>query len=485
MAHASAIGREAADVTHTASRWMNDPLGHCAHSLTEAHSVPRHDLEAIQLAALRARFAERRTQIAVLERLASAEGIQEFSTLDCAVPLFFEHNIYKSYPLSFLTEQRFDKLTTWLGRLTPCDLTHFDASGCDSIDGWLEQLRIQASLEVVTSSGTSGTMSFVPKVAGDFRTCVNNLRMSALQKFGVPPTDEDINGKIHMVLPTFRSGNSTAGRFAHYWRECIAKGDDAYLHTAYNEAISADVLFLAGRLRAAAAKGDMSRVDVPKSLLERRGELERMQREMPAQQEQFIETVTRDLRGQRIYAAGIWNMFYDVAVRGIESGKKVGPLFAPNSVVQTGGGAKGLVPPDDWKDVVADFFGARIAMSYGMTELNLMSLACEYDRYHTPPWLIVYLLDPETSKPLPRTGVQTGRAAYFDITMQGAWGGLITGDRVTVDWDTPCECGRTSIHLAMDIERYSTLQGGNDKITCAATPRAHAEAMDYLIGLGD
>ncbi|HLY54570.1 MAG TPA: hypothetical protein VKS60_03370, partial [Stellaceae bacterium] len=175
------------------------------------------------------------------------------------------------------------------------------------------------------------------------------------------------------------------------------------------------------------------------------------------------------------------NMFYDVAAR--SRGEPRRAVFSDDSVLQTGGGAKGMVPPADWKEVVAAFFGTKIVMSYGMTELNGFSLQCDHGRYHVPPWVILTLLDPETSRPLPGNGVRTGRAAYFDISMQGAWGGLITGDRVTADWDTSCACGRSSIHLAMDVERYSALQGGNDKITCAATPTAHAEAMDYLVGL--
>jgi hypothetical protein len=36
----------------------------------------------------------------------------------------------------------------------------------------------------------------------------------------------------------------------------------------------------------------------------------------------------------------------------------------------------------------------------------------------------------------------------------------------------------------MDIQRLSELQGGDDKITCAAQPAAHAEAMDFLTGTG-
>jgi hypothetical protein len=481
MALSSTAQRISGGVDREASGWTVDPLEHFGHSLTAMHSVPRDDLEAVQLAALRMRLEGRREEIPVLGKLADAEGIHGLNTLDDAIPLFFEHNVYKSYPISLLSKGRFDLLTKWLNRLTPIDLSGMDTGKCDSIDRWLEELRVQKSLEVVTSSGTSGTMSFVPKTRRDFLTCIGNQRISAFQTFGTAPTAEDIGGKVHMVLPSFRSGNSTAGRFSHYFREVVAGGDDLYHHTAYDEEISADLLWLAGRLRAAAAKGDMSRLDVPKYLLDRRGELERVQREMPAQQAKFIETITRDLQGKRVYAAGIWNMFYDVAIR--SRGGTGQALFSTDSVLQTGGGAKGMVPPEDWKEVIAEFFGTRIVMSYGMTEINGFSLQCSHVRYHVPPWVILYLLDPETSRPLPRTGVRTGRAAYFDISMQGAWGGLITGDRVTADWDTPCPCGRTSIHLAMDVERYSALQGGNDKITCAATPGAHAEAMDYLVGL--
>ena len=32
------------------------------------------------------------------------------------------------------------------------------------------------------------------------------------------------------------------------------------------------------------------------------------------------------------------------------------------------------------------------------------------------------------------------------------------------------------------VARLSDKRGGDDKITCAATPQAHAEAMEFLIG---
>src|SRR5262249_12474525 len=95
----------------------------------------------------------------------------------------------------------------------------------------------------------------------------------------------------------------------------------------------------------------------------------------------------------------------------------------------------------------------------------------------------VYQLDVETGRPLPRAGVQTGRAAFFDLTQDGTWGGIVTGDQIKVDWDTPCPCGRTTVAIDKTIQRLSELRGGTDKITCAAVPAAQAEAMDYLTSI--
>jgi hypothetical protein len=59
------------------------------------------------------------------------------------------------------------------------------------------------------------------------------------------------------------------------------------------------------------------------------------------------------------------------------------------------------------------------------------------------------------------------------------WGGFISGDEVTADW-SPCQCGRTTPHLEGRIERYSEKQGGDDKITCAASDEAHGAALEML-----
>ena len=64
-----------------------------------------------------------------------------------------------------------------------------------------------------------------------------------------------------------------------------------------------------------------------------------------------------------------------------------------------------------------------------------------------------------------------------------AWGGVITGDEITIDWDNECACGQSTLHLGPSIQRYSDKTDDGDKITCTATPDAHQEAMSFLANL--
>lgn len=470
----SAIEREA-------EGWMSDPYAHFGYHNTRIHSLPRDEVEAVQLAAMNMRLAERRGQIKVLEKLADSQEIKQLGALDDMAPLLMPHDIYKSYPVSLLARQRFDQITTWLSRLTRHDAANLDVSGCDSIDSWLTRLRDETPLDVATSSGSTGTCSFFPKSKRDYAISVMGLRVQLAQTFGQDPRPGDIEDKIHAVVPLYRDGHASTGAFPKYVREVFCKGDDSWLHTAFNFKISSDLMWLAARLRAAAAKGDASKVDVPASLLARRAEWEKAQKEMPAQQMAFITRMVKELRGQRVFAMGTSNMFYAVAQRGLAEG--VSSSFAPDSVLMGGGGGKGVPLPDDCEEVICKFFGfERMTSGYGMTEMNSFAIRCEHDHYHVLPWVTVFQLDIGSGQPLPRQGLRTGRAAFFDMTQDSTWGGLVTGDLVTIDWDRPCRCGRTSVALQKKISRVSELQGGDDKISCAATPQAQAEAMDFLTG---
>lgn len=472
-----------ASLEREAQGWMNDPYGHFGHHNTKIHSLPRDEVAAVQLAAMNLRLAERREQIAMLKKLADGQGIDRVDSLDAMAPLLMPHDIYKSYPQSLLAKQQYGKLMGWLGKLTRHDISGLDVSDCDSIDSWLTKIRDETELDVATSSGSTGTCSFFPKSKRDYRVSVMGLRVQLAQKFGSDPRPGDIEDKIHAIIPLYRDGHASMGAFGKYSCEVFAKGDPAYWHYCFDFKLSSDLMWLAARLRAAQAKGDVSKVDVPASLLARREEWEQSQKDMPNQQLAFVNRMIRELQGQRVFVMSTSNLLYAAAKRGLEEG--LSGVFAPDSVFMGGGGAKGVPLPDDLEDVICTFFNTpRMISSYGMTEMNSFSVLCDHDRYHVPPWVTIYLLDLDTGQPLPRKGVQTGRAAFFDMTADSCWGGLVTGDMVTVDWDTPCECGRTSHALEKKINRVSELQGGDDKISCAATPQAQADAMDFLTGLG-
>lgn len=469
-------------VEREALAWIEDPLGHFGMSNTRIHSMAREDTEEVQLAAMNLLLEKRRAEIPVLAKLADAQGIATLAQLDDMAPLLFEHNVYKSYPSALLAKFHFDQLTQWLGRLTPYDLSGVDVAGCRSIDEWLVKLQAETPLDVATSSGTSGTMSFFPKSKRDYRLCFEGLRVQVLQTFGKAPTAADLDDKLHVMTPTYRDGHSSVGALARYCKEVFCKGDDALLHTALDYKLSADFTWLGARLRKAAARGDVSRVDVPPELLARREEFERMMSEAPARQSAFIRQMVATLGGERVLAIGVSPLFYEVARSGLDEG--VSRVFGPGSRVMTGGGGKGVSLPDDWDAAVMEFFGVdRLFNNYGMTEMTSLIVGCDQGHYHLPPWVVLFMLDPETGRPLPRSGTQTGRASFFDITNDGTWGGVVTGDRATVHWDTPCACGRSTAYLENRIERFSELQGGDDKITCAATPAAQAEALGYLNAL--
>jgi hypothetical protein len=87
-----------------------------------------------------------------------------------------------------------------------------------------------------------------------------------------------------------------------------------------------------------------------------------------------------------------------------------------------------------------------------MSEMTTAFIETETGNFHIPPWIIPFVLDPESGEAKPQGGVQTGIAAFMDLTSQTYWGGLITADRITVSWEQS-PCGRTTPFILPNIER--------------------------------
>jgi hypothetical protein len=173
------------------------------------------------------------------------------------------------------------------------------------------------------------------------------------------------------------------------------------------------------------------------------------------------------------------------AVEGLKRGLE--NLFAPDSPFSIAGGAKGHSLPEDYKEQVERFTGVKFPQpGYGMSEAaSAITRMCPRGHYHIVPNLIPYLLDPDTGAVLPRVGVQTGRFGIIDIGCQTRWGGFLTGDEVTLNYGDfePCGCGRKGTYIQGEIQRYSELRGGDDKITCAGAPGIHDKAMDFIANI--
>src|SRR5215203_2055341 len=81
---------------------------------TESLRIPPDQLDDIQLAAVRKRFADLKERLPVLANLAREQGVDEIGSVDDAAKLLFKHSVYKSYPVSLIEKNRFDRLTGWL-----------------------------------------------------------------------------------------------------------------------------------------------------------------------------------------------------------------------------------------------------------------------------------------------------------------------------------------------------------------------------------
>ncbi|OBE95646.1 hypothetical protein [Mycobacterium sp. 852002-10029_SCH5224772] len=474
-------------VTHHAARplseFMNDPISFFGHSYTRMHSIGRRELEELQRQAMRIRFAEHYRSIEILRKLADRLGISALDRFDDVVPLMFSHTAFKSYPAALIDKKRFDLMTQWLDKLTSYDLSGVDTTGCAGIDDWIDRLDEQTPLEVITSSGTTGTISILPKDKRGAEEGMVLWKICLFQTFGQEPTEAELNPSVDVVWPNFASGKLGHLRIANMIKRGFTGGDETRFHALYPGAIDTDLMFLASKMRAAASRGELDRLEVDPALAARKDEFIAMQARQADDMEAFFTRLSDQLRGKRVFMLGTYHLMYDIAKAGLQRG--VRNVFAPDSAILTGGGMKGVALPDDFMDVIKEFLGVdRIQVGYGFSESSTFHWGCSQGRYHVAPWVIPFVLDPDTSEPLPRTGIQTGRAAVYDILLRAHWGGVISGDEVIINWDLRCPCGQVSVAFEPEITRYSEKQGvDDDRITCAATQEVHNEAVNFMKGV--
>ncbi|MFL9991851.1 hypothetical protein PQR34_10765 [Paraburkholderia sediminicola] len=458
---------------------LNDPAALANHSYETWGHLPRAEVDAMQLIGLKKRFAAFRDRIPTLKKLADAEGVHTVEQLDDVVPLLFEHTIYKSYPPSLLERHNFTQINRWLSKLVTPEVAEqilaADVSACRGLDDWFAAMDAAVPQLVLShTSGTSGTVSFLPHSAREYEKAFEARRLFIWNMTG-PHTPQP---ELHTAFPYYRSGYLSHLRGNDFMIKVLLP-DETHFRAAYPARLSSDVLHLGAKIRAAHARGTLDRLEISAELAAKKKAFDELQADMPKHLEAFFERIAHDIKGKRAFIYATWNLLHNMAKAGLARGLE--GVFAADSYITTAGGAKGMVQPEGWVEDILRFTGAKkLNQSYAMSEVLGSHMLCEHGHYHLNPTVIPYLLDPETSKPLPRTGRVTGRAAFYDLSTETRWGGFISGDEITIEWDERCPCGRPSRYIVGPIQRYSEKNGGDDKITCAASENAHREAMDFL-----
>lgn len=460
---------------------MQEPHRMVEMSVADMYALPVEAQHDFHLAGAKMRFGELRERLSVLDRVAIEQNVDKLTSIEDLGLLLFPHSAYKSYPMKFLEENRFDRITRWLDGFTTADLSAIDASACESIDDWVQLLDAQTDVRVIHSTGTSGKLSFLPRGTLEYNRMVHAFHRY-FDKFGdEPPRMSVAPAEAPMIYCQYRHGGMAQHRLLDWLVLDLYDGDESKVITTHPGRFSADAASISGRLRVAEAAGELGRMKISPTLMARRDQFLADQENSEAHFAAFLDRI-KAYRGRPVMIMASLPQIFNVAKRGLEQGMR--NMFDAGSFIQIGGGLKGQTLPDDWRDTVREFLGdAPLSEGYGMTEIVGSTRACPAGNYHLYPYLIPFILDPATGEQQPRTGTQTGRFGIFDLTPRTYWGGFLTGDLVTLDWGdvTPCSCGRKGAYLHPNVRRLSEAEGGDDKVTCAGAPEAHDKAIDFIL----
>jgi len=450
------------------------PAGWPEHDFEDLYAIGRAEREALQLEALRLRFAALRNKVPALQKLAEKQKVERIDTFADALPIYYDHRVLKNYPMAILENRDFPRLTHWLNKLTMHNLTKVDLSGLKTIDAWIDRLE-SYGLVISTSSGTTGKLSFM---------CRSKDEMAAWRRSWVQVNHAATGVDPHPVkLPTFstgyRSGHQLSMKCSGLFAEEMFGGEDNY-YPLYDSHMSCDLMALSGRMQAAENKGEVEKLGLDPALFEQRRRLIEQAKRRDIDVREFFDRMMTDFRGRQVRIGGLFADLFKVARAGLDRGVKC--AFAPGSIVTGGGGMKGYKDaPDNWREIVMDFFGVeRLATMYGYSENMGNAPMCSAGFYHVLPYTIMTLLD-RNARELPREGVQTGRVATFDLLAETYWGGFISGDEATIHFDDACDCGWKGPRVENTIRRYSEMEGGDDKITCSGNQKAYDEFMDFVM----
>lgn len=422
--------------------------------------TPPADLWPLQREAANERLSTQVGAVPLLRNRAESAGIGEIDEPADLVPLLFAHSAYKSYSEAWLADGQWDRMARWLQTVSTYESDGESFADVRDLDDWIDRLE-RGGRFVACTSGTTGKPAMLGATDADldfgswsnvsaFSWATGVPRSRDRRFFGLGPrTNVARNERIRETL-------------------IEAFGADVDPYQLPVPIISTGSIMAMILLRRKITDGTAVASEV--------AEFERLSAERMAGIEDAMADAVRELiesRDQKLFLSGMWASLYPLAVAVRESG--FGGQYRDDNTLLTGGGLKGATLPPDYREVVFDTFGLteeRVFHLYSMQEINTPFPRCGAGRYHVAPWVIALPLDQSGEVLLDATaGEVEGRAAFLDLALEGRWGGVISGDKVTVDFGA-CACGHCGPTIGPDITRYADLEGG-DKISCAGTIDAY------------
>lgn len=427
------------------------------------------ELLPTQIEALNERFQERKDRIKLLRHRADEAGATEIRSLEDAVPLLFPHTAYKSYPESFLMQEKWDRLTKWLGTVSPYPIEGVDLENITDIDDWISRLAAKGYF-ISCSSGTTGKSAML--IAGqkdmDWST-IDTVDVFSWGS-GVTPAANRYMVGCAPVATVPKNQTIAAAQTAAFsnpewgrWNYPVPP-------------ITVGSLTKMVVMRKKIADGSAT----PQEIADFEGTSAERQKVLDDAIVLTAENIIAN-RDKLLMVSGLWSGLYAVAKVVRDKGYSAKD-FNPDNCIYVGGGLKRAQLPADYKDFVHETFNINPEhdfQNYSMQELNSGMPKCRAgDRYHLPPWIVPMLLNKEGDALVPHDmngGEYEGRAAFFDLSLDGRWGGVITGDKISIDF-SPCACGNKGASVRNNIARYADLEG-DDKIGCAGTIDAYVRGV--------
>jgi hypothetical protein len=425
------------------------------------------EVRDLQISAMNERLQEQLGRIKLLNMRAKDAGVSEIRDFKDVVPLLFPHTAYKSYPESVLFEGKWDKLTKWLGTVSSNPTDNTDLEGCSDIDDWVERLRA-AGHYVSCSSGTTGKSAMLVMSKADAEFGAQEMVNSICWSTGIKA---DQSFHMFSLAPVAKAPkNEVIGDFLS---AAFARPElERYQYPAPPLTVGSITNQIVTRRKIADG------IAQPAEIAEYEATAAARQKGL----EDAIASVADAIiaaREEKLYLLGLWSGHFAIAKAVRNRGYSAKDFNRENSIFVSGGLKRALLP-DDYREFVYETFNIRperTFLGYGMQELQANMPRCpQGGRYHVPPWLIVLPLDKEGDKLISvGEGKVQGRAAFFDIAIQGRWGGVISGDHIEIDY-SPCKCGARSPSITDNVYRYADLEG-DDKIGCAGTIDAYVRGM--------